>query len=193
MTEATQSAKKEKTPSVEVTMEDSRIVEFAGKRQMLKESFIKPDGTVAVRLDFRNGTTRMFNLPDSLLNKFAAHGAEQKLGDEIAGLTDIDDAILAIDELIARLDKGEWNQKREANGMAGTSILVRALAEAKGLQVDVVKKFLSGKTQAEKIALRANPSIKPIVDRLEAEKAQKAANNGKTVDTDAMLAELGGA
>ena len=189
---ATQAAKKEKTPSVEVTMSDGRLVEFAGKRQMLKDSFVKPDGTVAVRLDFRNGETRMFNLPDSLLNKFAAHGAEQKLGDEIAGLTDIDDAILAIDELIARLEAGDWNQKREANGMAGTSILVRALAEAKGLEVGVVKAFLSKKTQAEKIALRNNPAIKPIVERLEAEKAQKAANNGKAVDTDAMLAELGG-
>lgn len=178
---------KPKTVEVDIAMTDGRIVTFAGKRQMLKESFVK-DGQVSVRLDFRNSETRIFELPAALLNKFAAHGAEQKLGDEIAGLTDIDDAVLAVDELIARLNAGTWSVKREGNGMAGTSILVRALAEAKGLDVATVKAFLAKKNQAEKIALRNNPSIKPIVERLEAEKASK----GSKVDTDAMLAELGG-
>jgi len=149
-----------------VTMTDGRIVDFAGKRKLLKESSVNADGKVQVRLDFRNGETRLFTLPDALLNKFAAHGAEQKLGDEIAGLTD--------------------TVKREANGMAGTSVLVRALVEHTGKTVDAIKQFLSGKSQAEKVALRNNPKIKPIVERIEAEKASKKAN----VDTDAMLGEL---
>ena len=68
-----------------VTMTDGRVVDFAGKRKLLKESSVSADGKVQVRLDFRNGETRLFTLPDSLLTKFAAHGAEQKLGDEIAG------------------------------------------------------------------------------------------------------------
>ena len=51
--------------------------------------------------------------------KFAAHGAEQKLGDEIAGLEDVDDCVIAIDSLIDRLYNGEWSVKREAGGMAG--------------------------------------------------------------------------
>ena len=169
-----------------VTMTDGRVVDFAGKRKLLKESSVNADGKVAVRLDFRNGETRLFTLPDSLMAKFAAHGAEQKLGDEIAGLTDIEDCILAVDELIDRLYNGEWGVKREANGMAGTSVLVRALVEHTGKTVDAIKQFLSGKSQAEKVALRNNPKIKPIVERIEAEKASKKAN----VDTDAMLGEL---
>ena len=169
-----------------VTLTDGRIVDFAGKRKLLKESIITADGKVAVRLDFRNGETRLFTIPDALLNKFAAHGAEQKLGDEIAGLTDIEDCILAVDELIDRLYSGEWSVKREANGMAGTSVLVRALVEHTGKTVEQIKQFLSGKSQAEKVALRNNPKIKPIVERIEAEKASKKAN----VDTDAMLGEL---
>ena len=169
-----------------VTMTDGRVVDFAGKRKLLKESSVTADGKVQVRLDFRNGETRLFTLPDNLLNKFAAHGAEQKLGDEIAGLNDVEDCVLAVDELIDRLYNGEWSVKREANGMAGTSVLVRALVELTGKTVEQIKQFLNGKSQAEKVALRNNPKIKPIVERIEAEKASKKAN----VDTDAMLGEL---
>lgn len=189
MTEATQATKtaKAKAEEVDVAMTDGRIVTFAGKRKMLKESFVK-DGVVHVRLDIRNGETRTFAVPASLTNKFIAHGAEQKLGDEIAGLDDLDDITMAIDGLTSRLANGEWSVARESGGMAGTSILARALAEAKGLTMDVVKAFLAKKSQAEKVALRANPTIKPIVERLEAEKAAKG--KGAAVDTDALLGEL---
>lgn len=179
---------KSETQVETVTMTDGRLVDFAGKRKLLKESSVNADGKVQVRLDFRNGETRLFTLPDALLNKFAAHGAEQKLGDEIAGLTDTEDCVLAVDELIDRLYNGEWSVKREANGMAGTSVLVRALVEHTGKTVEQIKQFLNGKSQAEKVALRNNPKIKPIVERIEAEKASKKAN----VDTDAMLGELEG-
>lgn len=191
MTEQTTAATKStKAPTAieTVTLTDGRIVDFAGKRKLLKESFIK-DGQVAIRLDFRNGETRTFTLPADMLNKFAAHGAEQKLGDEIAGLDDIEDAVMAIDDLTERLNKGEWNQKKESGGMAGTSILARALVEHTGKSMEDIKKFLGTKTQAEKVALRANPKIKPIVDKLEAEKATKGKN---AVDTDKLLGELGG-
>lgn len=188
MTNETQ-AKKESTEQV-VPMNDGRTVTFAGKRKLLKESSVTADGKVVVRLDFRNGETRTFPIPDSLLTKFAAHGAEQKLGDVIAGLNDIDDAVLAVDNLIDQLSAGKWTVEREGNGMAGTSILARALAEVKNLPIATVQAFLKPKTQAEKIALRNNPSIKPVVERLEAEKAAKA-KGGDAINTDALLAELG--
>lgn len=177
-----------------VTMSDGRLVEFAGKKKLLKESFVTADGEVQVRLDFRNADTRLFTIPATMVNKFAAHGAEQKLGDEIAGLkapgggeADIEDCVLAIDELIDRLYNGEWSQKREANGLAGTSVLLRALVQHTGKTVEQIKTFLAGKSQAEKTALRNNPKIKPLIEAIEAEKASK----GKaTVDTDALLDEL---
>lgn len=183
MTEAT--AKKE-TVVETVKMTDERLVDFAGKRKLLKESILSADGQAQVRLDFRNGQTRMFTVPAPMLAKFAAHGAEQKLGDEIAGIEDVEDCVLAIDELIDRLYNGEWGVKRDSNGMAGTSTLLKALVEHTGKTVEQIKAFLTGKTQAEKVALRNNPKIKPIVDRIEAEKASKKSN----VDTDAMLGEL---
>lgn len=196
MSEQTQAAKKPETQIEAVTMSDGRVVDFVGKKRLLKESFVTAEGKVQVRLDFRNGQTRLFTIPDALLFKFAAHGAEQKLGDEIAGLkgeggkeADIDDCVLAMDELIDRLYNGEWSMKRETNGLAGTSVLLRALVEHTGKSVEQIKAFLKPKTAAEKAALRNNPKIKPIIERIEAEKANKAS---KTVDTDAMLNELDG-
>jgi hypothetical protein len=171
-----------------VTMLDGRIVEFAGKRKMLKSSIFNHDGSVQVRVDFVNGESRLLTLRDDMLSRYAAHGAEQKLGDEIAGLDDIDDCVLALDDLKDRLDRGEWNVKREAGGsLAGTSILVRALVEHTGKTVEVIKAFLSAKSQGEKLALRNAPAILPIVQRLEISKVKKAS----TVDTDALLGELG--
>ena len=172
-----------------VTMDDGRVVDFPGKRRLLKESSISAEGVVSVRFDFRNGETRTFAIPAAMVAKFAAHGAEQKFGDETAGLEDIDDAILAIDNLADRINAGEWGIKREANGMAGTSILARALVESTGKTGEQIKAFLADKTQAQKVALRGNPKIKPIVERLEAEKAAKS-NKAAGVDTDGLLAEL---
>lgn len=179
-----------------VKMQDGRVVEFAGKRKLLKESTITPEGVCTVRLDWRNGETRLFTIPETMVKKFACHGAEQKLGDEIAGLkddkgqdADIDDCVLTVDELIDRLYAGEWGTKRDGNGMAGTSILLRALIEMQPAKpAEEIRTWLKGKTHAEKTALRANPKVKPIVDRLEADKASKKSSN---VDTDALLNELG--
>jgi hypothetical protein len=176
-----------KTKEVEkVPMGDGRTVEFAGKRKLLKETII--DGSkVGIRCDFRNGETRTYWIPDGLFQRFAGHGAEQKYGDETAGVEDVDDMVLATDDLDGRIQKGEWSIKREGGGMAGTSVLLRALMEFSNRTAEQVKEFLTGKTQSEKLALRNSPKIKPIVERLEAEKLSKAAK----VDTGALLAELG--
>ena len=182
---------KKKEPVINtVTMNDGRVVDFVGKRRLLKESFTT-DGRVQVRLDFINGETRTFTLPDSLLEKFAAHGAEQKLGDEIAGVEDVEDAVLAIDELIDRLYNGEWGVARDKSGLAGASILLRALVETSGKSVEEIKSFLKDKTPAQKAALRNNAKIKPVVDRLEAEKAAKTQKKAGSIDTDALLGGLG--
>lgn len=174
-----------------VKMDDERIVEFSGRRKMLKDSIFLPDGRIQVRMDFVNGETRTFTLPAALVDKFAAHGAEQKLGDEIAGIDDTDDCIMAIDSLVDRLNLGtmaSWLAKRESNGMAGTSVLAKALVEHSGKTIEQIKAFLLGKTQAEKVALRANASIKPIVERLEAEKTTKKVT--ADIDTVGLLDQL---
>lgn len=185
-------AKKDPTPVETIVMMDGRKVEFAGKRKLIKTSLIPGEneytGPLAVQLDFRNTETRTFPLPDVLLSKFAVHGAEQKLGDETAGVEDVDDMVIFVDELMDRLAKGEWSTKREGSGFAGTSILMRALVEVSGKTAEAIKLFLSTKTQADKMALRNSPKIKPVVERLEAEKLAK----GTKVDVGALEAELAG-
>lgn len=183
-------SKRAKPEVQKVKMQDGREVEFVGKRKLLKETLID-GGKVSVRLDFRNGETRLFPIPDGLILRAAGHGIEQKLGDETAGEEDVDDMNLAVDELIERLSSGDpdsWITKREGGGMSGTSTLLKALVELSGKGVEEIKAFLKPLSQAEKMALRQSPKVKPIVDRIEAEKATKAAN----VDTGALLAQLGG-
>lgn len=182
-------------PEVEtVTMTDGRLVEFPGKKRLQKETSVDADGNTHVRLDFRNGTTIDFQLPANLIQKFAAHGASQKLGDEVAGLkktdgsaADIEDQILAVEELIERLNAGEWTVAKESGGMAGTSVLLRAIVQVTGKSVDSVKGYLKTKTQAQKIALRDSAKFRDAVAAIEAEKKAKAP---KVTLTDADLAEI---
>lgn len=176
-----------KPEKLQVTLTDGTVQSFGKKQKLVKTSTITEDA-VTVRLDFVNGETRTFVLPDTLMDRFAAHGAEQKLGDAIAGETEIADAVLAVDDLLARLNAGEWNITRAAGAFAGTSVLIQALMEASGKDVSEIKAFLENKSQAEKLALRRSAKIKPIVERIESEKASKSKS---TVDTDSLLGELG--
>lgn len=180
--------KGKKTVYTNVQMDDGREVAFPGDRRLLKESVTNPDGTVTTRFDFVHGETRSFTIEPSanLFARFAAHGIEQKIGDEVAGLKDPEDMVLAVDEIMDRLNAGDWSAKRETNGMAGTSVLAKALIQASAKTPIQVKEFLKGKTNAEKLALRNSPKIKPIVEKLEAGKKKAKA----AVDTDALLGEL---
>jgi len=179
-----------------IEMTDGRQVEFAGKRRLVKNAAISEDGfDVVVTLDFLNGETRTFKAAANkpIFARFAAHGLLQKLGDEVAGLEDIEDQVLAIDELIDRLDRGEWGAERargEGNAMAGLSILAKALVEVSGKTPEAVKEFLKAKSNAEKLALRDNPSLKPVIAKLEA--ARKPRKKDNEIDSGALLDELGG-
>ena len=191
MTEAT-TTKSATTNEELVTMADGRIVTFTPKRKVAKESFVvvvdEATGKTVVqtRLDFRNGETRLFTIPEALLYKFAAHGAEQKLGDAMSGLASVEDGVMAVDELIDRLYQGEWNANRSASEFAGASILVRALAEFKGQPIDKVREFIKTKSQAERTALKNVTAVKVIIERIESEKVAKAGG----VNTDELLAGL---
>lgn len=174
-----------------IPMEDGSIVNFTGKRKLVKEAEVTAQGTIKLRLCFRNGAVReeIFTPDSETYAKAAAHGYLQKFGDECAGVNDLDDMVQAIDELLVRVNKGEWTSKREAgSGNSGASVLARALAQVTGKSAEEIKEFLASKSQAEKIALRNNPKVKVVVDQLEAEKLAK---KGGGVNSDALLDELG--
>jgi len=169
-----------------VKMSDGREVSFAGKRKALKSSeFV--NGEVQIRLDFRNGVTKLYTVPKSNVERAACHGGEQKYGDSYAGVDDIDDMIECCDKVQENLNSGDWTARVEGSGIAGTSVLARALVELTGKAPEDVKTFLKGKSPADKMALRQSSKLQPIIQRLEAEKVAKASK----VDTGALFAELG--
>lgn len=175
-----------------VTMLDGRIVDFPGKRKLQKSSTINGDGSVVVKLDFINGETRVFTIPPELLHRFAAHGAEQKLGDAIAGLDNIDDGVEAVDGLMDRLNAGEWHAERAKDEFAGLSDLVRALVEHTGGKKtpEQIKGYLKTKSVKEKAALKASAELAPIIKRLQEERAAKTAGKIAGVDTGSLLSGL---
>ena len=213
----TKASGKKKAEVTMVKMEDGREVGFAGKRKINKETLIDEgkialdndtvtiqDGAVTIRMDFRNGATRLFPIKAAMLAKFAGHGGEQKYGDELASPADKplseDDMVLAVEELHDQLyNKGEWRATSEG-GFGGASVVVKAIMEASGKTMEEVKKFLDGKLEAakakgEKLSRRdlydsfRNPNSKvgQIVERLEKERLAKDSK----VDADAALNELG--
>jgi hypothetical protein len=184
------SASKPKPEVMKVKMQDGREVEFVGKRKLLKDVMV--DGAaVKVRFDFRNGETRTFQVPDALLLQFAGHGASQKIGDETAGEDDVDDMTLAVDELITRLNAGEWSAKKEGGGFGGASVLVKALVEVTKKPIEEVKAFLKKSVEAgttyQKLndAFAEDETVGPVIKRLKKEKAGDA-----KVDTKALLGGL---
>lgn len=190
MSEAQATKEKKVAPAiVTVTMEDGRVVEFVGKRKILKSSELI-DSELVTTIDFANGKSVRFVAPKSILAQLAGHGAEQKLGDAAAGAEDLDDAFEAVQELATRLARGEWNVKRESSGASGASILVKALCKLyPNRTVEQIREFLSNKTHAEKMALRNSEKVRPIVEELEAARAKKP---GTAIDTDALMQGLEG-
>lgn len=181
-------AGKAKTEVRTVTMDDGSVVDFAGRTRMLKSPYHTADGQPGVRFDFENGEVRTFVLPAALLERFAIHGASQKIGDATAGLKVIEDAIAAVDDMIDQLNAGNWDSPNKGSSFAGQSVLARAMAEAyPATTPEQIKTFLKGKTQAEKLALRKSNALKAIVARLEDEAAAKATG----VDGEALLAGFG--
>lgn len=194
-TEATSKTKKEPVVTT-VTMTDGRVVEFNGKRRMLKKSGKGDDGKLYTRIDFVNGETRTFELVPALFEKAALHGFEQKLGDEVAGETNIDDMVSAIDSLGARLvaatDSTAWNMPREpGDSFSGSHIIVKAICNISGKTKDEVIAWIDKKLatpakndkgeevkvtrQALYKALRGSKQYGPEIAKLESEKTSKAA------------------
>lgn len=170
-----------------ITMLDGRVVEFPGKRRLQKTSWVTPDDKLQVRLDFENGESRLLTIRPDMIHVYALHGAEQKTGDSIAGVADIDDAVETVDQLMARLDTGEWTKTAAegagTNSMAGASVLARALVEYSGQTIATVRTYLGGLEAKVKKALAISAEVGPIVQRLEQEKIARAAARGKVAQT----------
>lgn len=175
-----------------ITLLDGRTRDFTEKKRLHKASETLPDGRMQVRLDFRNGETRLFTLRPDMVAQFALHGAEQKLGDEISNVDSIDDAVEAIDQLMQRLDAGDWTKEREGgSGLAGACVLTKAMVVVTGSTVEQVRAYLATMDNKVKVALRNSAELSPTIKQIEAEIAARRAAAGKgapAIDVAAVLA-----
>lgn len=156
------------------------------------------DGNVA-RFDFP-GTPEaalvvdMTTLAADIVTQLTAHGFKQKVADAAAIERDPETGrpatpaskIARMRAVFERLVAGEWRATGE--GGVGGGLLFRALCELyDGTKTpEAIREYLAAKSDKQKAALRLNPKVAPIIERLRAE-----AGSGSEIDSDALLDELG--
>lgn len=171
---------KSKTVYTEVPMADGRVVKFPGKTRALKDTRVAEDGTVTLTIDFLNGQTRILTVPptNAIYGKAASHGISQRVGDSYASAKNIDDAVMAAEATMSTLDKGLWAEETEGGAsFAGAHIVVRAVAEAKGIEVAKAKELLEAKLASAK----ADAEAKGIPNTLSRAKLYAAFRNPESV------------
>lgn len=149
------------------TDEESRVVSF----------YVRNGAIVQVELD---------RIPASVQTMLALHGIAQKVGDDAAGVEDPEDIASAFETMRDQLYAGTWTTERAKSEFAGASIFAKAVAEVTGQTLDRVKEILAKLTAGEKAQLKANPAVKEVINRLEAEKLAKAG----PIDSAALLAKF---
>lgn len=160
---------------VKISAEDGQSYEFGEKAKVKKQSYVTDDGVIVTKFVFRNGAVRthMTQPGDKMIARLAAHGADQKFGDEFAGVDDVEDCVLAFESMSSRLSKGDWSERKAGEGVSGTSLLARALAELKGRPLDEVKAKLKDADPKVKAAAARQPDVAAIINRLKAERDAK--------------------
>lgn len=176
-----------KTVVQNVEMEDGKVVQFPGKRKLQIESKVDANGVLQVRCDFLNGRVLQTSVSGDMLIKFLEFGASQKFRDVIAGEDDVDSCVLDVEEFMGLLAKGQWTTERQ-RGTGSSAPLHKAVMEVTGKSAEEVKVWLNSLTQKQKLDLRKDEKIKPIIDRIEAAKKSKQPAS----DTASLLAGLMG-
>ena len=156
---------------------------MAPQRKLFSKSFDLASMTVNISTGNRSETYETAGMNEEILNTLILHGLTQKLSDATAssaGLLSEDEKWSAMNEVYAALHAGQWSMKREGAG----SLLLRALCElSPHADKQVLRAKVEAWTPAERRAVSANPKIRPIIARLEAERTTD-------VDSDDLLAEL---
>ena len=186
--ESTGSAKPTPAKSIDVQMDDGRIVQFNSRAKM-RTNITLENGTATIIADFSNGLTLSFaiSLPadcTELQAKLFQFALKEKIHNQIAGVSDVADCYIAVRELFDLFAAGKWTAERKAGEGQGSSTLQKAIMEVYGKTADQAYQFLKDKTHAQKMALRAHEKLAPVIQRLEAAKASTKVN------VDDLLGEL---
>lgn len=202
-----------------IEMSDGRKTTFAGKRRMIQTPIFKNGDWEGMRVDFRFPVSDAYPEntiwlprpdPDAKVSVggeqrsaravYEAYGCKQKNGDFVttvkpgtdkeAAAEDMFDAVKAGTDRFYK--EGIWSDRREASGLAGTSVLVRAMvamskANGTGKNAADAKEAIRGLTPKGKLELRSSAKLKPFVDEVEAAIAARSKKAQPKVDSDAVL------
>ncbi len=137
---------------------------------------------------------------DDIQERAKWHGFSQKLGDSYAGASKavedtemtVEDYILStIDLNISKLYGGDWNIRTGEGAGPRITDLVRALCELyPDHEESAVAELVSNMSADEKKGWRAHDAVKPVLDRLRAERATKKAAESAAKDVETVLPEL---
>lgn len=134
---------------------------------------------VAVLFLGRSGRTFVADFmryPEGIKSVMIFHGTKQKLGDEYADLDSEEDCFESVISLDGRLAEGKWSADRQ--GIAGISVLMKAIMKVFSLSEDQAREYLKPLTKAEKDALRVCEELKATIDEIEREKGKGANVSG---------------
>lgn len=193
MTEATTTAPEAvAAPQDTVTLPDGSTVKFSARDKVKKMSYSLDDGTIMIRFVFRNGTVKEseFLPTNPILVRAAQHGLDQKIGDEFAKLDDVEDCIVAFEEMCERLQAGEWVAERESNGLSGVSLLAAALIRVTGKPRDEVLAKVKELPPKVKAAMLSHPPIAAEVAKIKEERAARSKKPAEVVDVSAVMAQF---
>lgn len=169
------------------------------KAEPVRKSVVSTDifGTT-LTLNFITGqelSVTLDNLSPEIIKQAALHGLKQKLVDaaaiarntdngDSATPTDKYNAVKTVYDRITRED-GTWNAIREGEVKHQGGIFVRAVMELTGKSKADIDAAMEGYSKEQIAALKKNPRVMDIMQRMQREEAAAAGNTG-----DDLLAQL---
>jgi len=126
------------------------------------------------------------------------HGIVQKISDAAALGKDAtpSDKYQAMRAVADRLIAGNWNKPAGESGAPVQGLIWQAYREVmqslaakskKSVSDEKLRELYDAKDRAQQLALRTNPEIAKVIERIKSERATSTT----AIDTDALLAELG--
>jgi len=176
-------AKKVKADTATVVKcEDGTEVRFPGKRKM-QIAITLAEGALKGVIYFLNGRVLPVDVAAEHTHNFIEYGFGQKVRDNVAGETDVDDMVVATQNQLERFAKGLWNETRERGAFSGASLLIQAIVQLTGRPIADVSAWVSTLSKPQRAAMEIDPNIGPIFRQLKEAKEAKL----KNIDTGSLL------
>lgn len=125
---------------------------------------------------------RLDRIPADTVLELAWHGLSQKVGDAAAGFSKIRDfsgAFGAMQQVVDNLETGVWSTRGQGGG---TSDLVAAICELRGIDVAQAQAVVDGMDEEQMKKVLAHPRIKSQIADLKAARLAAAAENAGDLD-----------